>query len=146
MVTTTMPCTPLRSTPPLARRTAVPLTLLVLLALGGCASTGSGSSTSGSRNEISREQLAERPEATVFDVVRRIHPRWLRSRAAGTSVSLDDSDIAVYINDQREPGGLRILRSLRAADLERIEYFDSRRATTRWGTGHPAGAIVLVLM
>jgi hypothetical protein len=116
-----------------------------LLVAGGCASTGAGSA-GGSRDEITREQLLEMPQATAFDVVRRLRGRWLRPRGAGTSMQLDASNIVVYVNDQREPGGINALRSFRAGALQSIEYFDSSRATTRWGTGHPAGAIVLSLL
>lgn len=125
---------------------ALPLLLLTLLAAGGCASTGSSSSAGASRDEITREQLAEMPEVSAYDAIRRTQARWLRPRGAGTSMNLDPEDIAVYIDDQRDPGGLSVLRSFRTNQLEKIEYFDSRRATTRWGTGHPAGAIVLVLL
>jgi hypothetical protein len=123
---------------------AAPL-LVALLVVGGCASTGTGGS-SGSRDEITREQLLEMPQATAFDVVRRLRGRWLRPRGAGTSVRLDPTDIVVYVNNQREPGGIESLRSFRAGELQSIEYFDSSRATTRWGTGHPAGAIVISML
>ncbi|HKK94183.1 MAG TPA: hypothetical protein VJ925_12170 [Longimicrobiales bacterium] len=123
---------------PLRRRigAALPLLLLALLAVGGCASTGS--STSGPRNEITREQLAEMPEASAYDAIRRLNGRWLRPRPGGGSV-------AVYINNQRDTDGVDALRSYRSGEIQKIEYFDARRATTRWGTGHSSGAIVLTL-
>ena len=126
--------------------TWIPVLLLAALTAGGCASTGSSSGVSSDRNEIGREQLADMPEASAYDAIRRLQPRWLRPRSAGTRMNLSAEDIAVYVNDQRDPGGLSVLRAFGTTQLERIEYFDSRRATTRWGTGHPAGAIVLVLL
>ena len=118
------------------------LLLALLVALGGCASTGT-SSTGGSRDEITREQMAEMPQATAYDVVRRFHNEWLRPRGVGTSANPDANAVAVYVDGQRDPAGLDALRSYRASELMSIEYFDSRRATTRWGTGHSAGAILL---
>lgn len=125
---------------------AAPL-LVALLVLGGCASSGvSSSASSGSRDEITREQLLEMPEATAFDVVRRLRGRWLRPRGAGTSIRLAATDVIVYINNQREPGGVDALRSFRAGGLQSIEFFDASQATIRWGTGHPAGAIVVSIL
>jgi hypothetical protein len=49
---------------------------------------------------------------------------------------------AVYLNNQRLPE-LENLRNFPAANIEEIRYLNAQDATTLYGTGNAAGAIIV---
>jgi hypothetical protein len=49
----------------------------------------------------------------------------------------------VFLDEQRL-GGPSTMRGLPIENVREIRYVAPRDATTRWGTGYPAGAIVVV--
>jgi hypothetical protein len=52
-------------------------------------------------------------------------------------------DLVVYLNDNRL-GGTDQLRQLAISEISEIRYYSASEATTKWGTGHSAGAIQIV--
>jgi hypothetical protein len=50
----------------------------------------------------------------------------------------------VYVDGVRS-GDFSYLESLRIEEVERVRFINARDATTRWGTGHPGGAIEVFL-
>ncbi len=118
----------------------LPITLVMLLglAVGACSTTGTatGSEARGSRDLITEEELAQSPDLSLYDAVRRMRPQWLQVRGTGTESP------RVYV-DGASRGGLDELRSLRVPDVREVRYMGSRDATTRFGTGHTGGAILV---
>jgi outer membrane cobalamin receptor len=109
----------------------------------------------GDSNRLTQEQLAGAQVETVFDAVRRLRPNWLRQRAvnslqggntAGAPISVGgstpSSEVVVYVDGARV-GGPEVLRSIPANAAEAVEYLDGASATSRFGTGNVAGAIVI---
>jgi len=102
--------------------------------LAACAS-GSGGPAGPRRNAnlITAEEMADYAFPTVLDAIRRLRPRWLQPRAGSGSPQA--------ILDGTRLGGLDQLRVIDVADIVSIRFLSASDATTRYGTGFPAGAI-----
>jgi hypothetical protein len=108
------------------------------------------------RDLITREEIQDRaPDSkTALDVVQRLRPHFLRERSAGRMSSALSPDSArtgtavrqpvqAYVNGAR--GTTASLRNIQAAAVIDILYLNAADATTRFGTGHDNGAIVVRL-
>ena len=109
--------------------------------LGACSSSSGGSS--GPRrdpNLITAEEMAEYTTLTAVDVVRRLRPRWLQGRGAGTG----GSNLPQLILDGARMGDASNgLRSISVSDVSEMRYMSASDATMRYGTNFPGGAIVV---
>lgn len=116
-------------------------TVVVALAATGCASSGSGGSDYNS-DLITTEELRDVNDQVnnAYDAVRRLRSSWLRARSS--SFSGDRPTPPVFVNGTRF-GETDALYSINVSDIERMEYLDSRDATTQFGTGYTAGAILV---
>ena len=105
------------------------------LGLTGCASSGGGSRPAGaSSNRIVQAELLELTDMDAYQAVQRLRSGWLRPRGGGTP--------RLYINGARR-SGLGDLRSYSANQIVQMELLNSSDATTRFGTGHQSGAILV---
>ena len=124
------------------RRTAIVILSFLALALvtSGCASAGQGEGgSSGSRNVIDREALFDMEGMNAYEAIQRLRPTWLRARRTGMgSPQLP----GLVVNDQQSE--LYNLRTMRIEGIEEIRYVEARDASIRYGTGFPAGVIVVV--
>ena len=123
--------------------------LLLVLVLAGCgaAATASGG---GNSNLITSELLREAdPEGlSVYQIIQRNRPRWLRAARGDTSFGnvAGGSDVSYFARvllDGIPYGDLNALRSLEIISVESIEYMSGSDATTRYGTGYGGGAIIV---
>ncbi|HWP83534.1 MAG TPA: hypothetical protein VNN76_12880 [Bacteroidota bacterium] len=80
-------------------------------------------------DEIAREPIIN----TAFQAVERLRPQWLATRKARA---------LVYWDNVRQ-GGIESLRAIAASNVAEIRFIDSHEATTRFGTGHTNGAILV---
>lgn len=110
--------------------------ICALVVLVGCASGGEGRR---SRGAITAEELTSTGASDCFEAVRALRPQWLRARAAPTP--RDPNPEPRVIVDGTPRGGLAELSLIPTADVESIRFMGSSDATTRFGTGYPAGAI-----
>jgi hypothetical protein len=124
------------------------------LLVAGCAS-GSGSATQTGetapqrapvrrdRNVLLRTELSEvqQVEMTVYQAIRQFRPNMLMGTPASTMTGTAPA-LSVYVDDTRQ-GGVEALSQIRMTEVERIEYMNGSEATTRFGTGHSGGAIVI---
>ena len=119
------------------------LFLGLALCLEACASS-SGSSDTSSRDTITREQMLETQSITAYDVIRTLHPRWLRARSQ-TVGAADARPLTptVYLDGTRM-GGLDILAVYQVRYIHEIHYLDPGRAAIRYGMGFPRGVIEIV--
>ena len=111
--------------------------------LAGCASGGGG--TYASPDLLTAEQLANYQHMNAFDAIRQLRPQWLRSNRGQSSVrasSQQQRGLRVYV-DGILLGGTADLRSLEVRAIHEARFLDSREATTRFGTNHAEGAIVV---
>lgn len=102
----------------------------------GCASGGAGGEGRTSRDPdlISAEELADYSSLNCLEIVERLRPRWLQRRGS-------EQNPVVYQDGNRLGSAQDVLGSIPANDVQSLKYLDSSDATTRYGTGHVAGAI-----
>lgn len=134
---------------------------VVGVVLGACASGGSSSASTsgatttpagprGSANVIVESEIAATGLQTIYEVVERLRPNMLRTRgqvgrvsgASATEAGASSSSIKVYLNGT-QIGDLTALRNIQASSVKRVEYLGASDATTRFGTGVDAGAILV---
>ena len=132
-----------RPTVPKVRRTTKSLLLLALFA--GITACGAARSSPGgtSSDLITRSQIESLDDRTAFDLVQLLRPRWLTARMRGTLGNPTPAYAEVYVDGLRY-GPLESLYQIPTNTIERIEYLGSLDATTRYGTGHMGGAILVV--
>lgn len=109
------------------------------ITLTGCAGSGGGATEGprrGSTNSISADEIAGVAELDLYSAINRLRPTWLRPQSRGTLPT-------VVLDGTPQPGGVNILRSLRASDVSELQYMSASDATTRYGTGYTAGAIIV---
>lgn len=117
------------------------LLLPLLLIVAACATASSGGSGR-STNELLREEILQLQVVTAYQAVERARPQWLNSRASPTPTSPDGAEPVVYIDGIRA-GDLGELVQIRADVVVRMEYMRPSDATSRYGTNHQGGAILV---
>jgi hypothetical protein len=111
----------------------------LVMGLTACASSGGTARPSGaSANRIVRAELeAFGGQADAYQAVQRLRPRWLQVRSG-----MGNTSVVLYVDGGRL-GGVTELRSLRPSQIEQMEYMSASDATTRFGTGHSGGAVLV---
>ncbi len=121
------------------------LFVLVASLLAGCGGMATASG-GGNSNLITSELLREAdPEGlSVYQIIQRNRPRWLREARGDTSFgNVESLAFARVVLDGAPFGGIDELRSLLADEVDSIEYLSASDATTRFGTGYSGGAILV---
>ena len=133
----------------MARQRSLVIAALAVV-VAGCASGGHRPLANGNSNVITTEEIAAQSSATnAFEVIQRLRPSFLRTRGAvhgapsASGNRFEPVDLVVYMNDSRL-GGSDNLRQIPISEVLEIRYFSAADATTKWGTGHSAGAIQIV--
>jgi hypothetical protein len=89
---------------------------------------------------VLEKELRESSALTALEFVRERRPQWLSRR--GASLGGSPPEPVVYLAHARI-GGLQALGQLPTANIRELRYFNATEATSRWGTGPLAGAIVV---
>ena len=108
------------------------------------------------RDLITRAEIQDRaPEVkSAFDVVQRLRPHFLRERSTGSITSpltaegnrntaASRQPVQLYVNGAKSGIPAVSLREIPAAAVIDILYLNASDATTRFGTGHDNGAILV---
>jgi hypothetical protein len=121
------------------RLRALPALLLLLAAATACASSGatSGTQRRGSREVITEEEIAAVEVSTALDLIQRLRPEFLRPRGGGTA-----GQVAIYLDGVRQQNS-SVLQTISKEMVREVRYINAADATTRFGTGHAAGAILV---
>lgn len=106
-----------------------------------CAGSGSASSRSTSR-VLTAEDLADVAELNCYQAVQRLRPGWLRTRGRVSFTA--QQGIRLYV-DGMARGYVDEMVSIRANAVEEIRYLSAPEATSRFGTDHVDGAILVTL-
>lgn len=114
--------------------------------VSGCATTRNEGR--GEREVLTAEQISGVQGArNLYDVVQRLRPRWLNTRAEFRSITGERAQILVY-QDKSRLGGVDMLRQLSPSAARELHYLDGPTAAgTLPGIGmatHVAGAIIVV--
>ena len=121
----------------------LPLLLAVLLAVPAGLSAQDPPKPTKHPDLITRQEIEALKEAqTAFEVVTRLRPNWLNTRQGSITQPL--GDVVVYVDEVRRGGraALREVERLQIGEIRRIRGID---ATTRFGTDHEHGAILVKL-
>ena len=86
------------------------------------------------RDVVTRGELATVNDLTAYDAIARLRPLYLHGRGGYYPT--------IYV-DNLPYGDLASLRDLRVEGIAEIRYLDAVTATTRLGTGHTGGAILV---
>ena len=96
----------------------------------------------GQTGDITRTELDEGPFTSAHHAIERLRPSWLRRRGART-LSNPDPRPVVWLDGVRL-GRIEELLSIKAETVETISLLSPTDATTRFGTGHASGALVVI--
>ena len=124
-------------------RHRLPVLIVAVLAVACASGSTEGTDDGSSSATIVEEEFASVRELDGYDAVRRLRPRWLRGR--GASSFNRPGGLRVYVNGMSR-GGVAELRRLRASNISQMRYLTGREATTRFGTDHVDGAILVTLI
>lgn len=123
-------------------RLAALAVLTLAVGLTACASSSGGGRSGTSRNApISAEDLDKWSDQDLFTVVQRLRPHWLQSRA--TYTGMGRQEIAAILDGVIQQDPYDFLRGFRAGDAREVRYMGAADATTLYGTGMSAGAILV---
>lgn len=92
-----------------------------------------------SRNLITSEEIAKASAADAYDLIRELRPTWFSSRGV-VSGDAYAGGIVIYLDGIKQNS----VDDIKAIAVERIKearFYNASDATTRFGTGHPSGAI-----
>ncbi len=113
----------------------------MLIVLGCSPATQEGFDEPLSRADvITRRQIEEANVRTAFEVIYKLQPSWLQTRVRSARFTVDP--IRVYVDDTNR-GDVEVLRSLYVDDIREMRHLEASEATTRFGTGHTSGAILV---
>lgn len=124
-----------------AHRSVAALTLLSLVAVLGCASSGTGSRRSGDPDRLTLEELERSSQLDLLSVIQQLRPRWLTQRTPMTFAG--STLVAVIIDGIRQNGSAETLRSIPVSTVQEARYLSAADATTQYGTDMAGGAIVV---
>ena len=108
-----------------------------------CATTTRRPATGTSPSVLLADEISAAGARTVHDAIARLRPSWLRGRRG--RISMQDptaGEVVVYLDGARY-GGQRSLASIRVETVLDLTFLAASDATTRFGTGHGGGAILI---
>ena len=126
------------------------------VAVVGCGGGGAGSAAQpnsatptrnrGAANLITEAEINGTAYQNALEVVQNLRPQMLIPRGVGSDASgmlAASIPIIIYMDDVRlgEPSSLSNIPSNR---IKEIRFMNSRDATTRYGTGHSSGVILVI--
>lgn len=116
--------------------------IALALIMASCSSVGTGSATSRFSNVITAEELADVDYMNGLEALRRLRPNWLRVRGQGTFSRQASAGIRLYV-DGRRRNDIFELERIQTSDIREMRFLTGREATTRYGTDHGDGAILI---
>lgn len=114
----------------------------LVAALAACSSATQSSRAAQDRSILSSDEIQTVAATTAHEAVSRLRPEWLRRRGRISIQNPGAGEVVVYVDDVRF-GGPESLRSIRVESVLQMERLDASDATTRFGTGHAGGAILV---
>ena len=118
--------------------------LMIALAVASlaCAQATQTTGTGTSRRTLLGDQIRAASVSTAYDAVARLRPEWLRRRGPISVRRPEAGEVLVYLDDMRY-GETRMLHSIPAESVLQMEFLSGSEATTRYGTGHGGGVILV---
>lgn len=127
------------------RRAQLAALLMVTAACGATRSAArSSASPFGNRDLITYEEIKanKTPGWSAYDLIAQMRPHFLRSRGATSFRDPTPVRAVVYL-DGVFYGKLDALKTLNIEEIREIQFINAGDATTRFGTDHLGGAILI---
>ncbi len=122
------------------------IALALGLVVGGCGTGRAPEAGYGfrNRNVITYDEISmsRTGGSSAYDLIQRLRPEYLRSRGTSSLSNITPVTAVVYIDEVRY-GQLESLRTLSADQIREVHYINASDATTRFGTDHVGGAILI---
>ncbi|HEX7049185.1 MAG TPA: hypothetical protein VF188_03150 [Longimicrobiales bacterium] len=121
--------------------------LIFVMMLGSTAGCATARPDGGQRqqNVLTRAEMAPVKVSSLYEVVRRLRPRWLRISSGPRSIT-GETEVVVF-QGQAFLGGTEVLRQMSPDMVVELRYLDGAQASAALpglGSRHVAGAIVIV--
>lgn len=119
------------------------LYILGLAAVVGCAS-GAGQSgvvPAADRNVITDSEITSVPSASLYDLIEKLRPHFVRSHGQTSLNATPSASFAAVFVDGHPYGDITQLRSLVAAQVQEVHYYDAITAQQRFGLTGGNGVI-----
>ena len=118
------------------------VSLAVLSGVVSCSPRTGGAVRPRPQEDITRPELEEVLSASAYGAIEQLRPSWLFHRRAPTPTNPNPEPMA-YV-DRAQLRRFDELRTIPVEDIERIQFLNASDATTRFGTGHMWGAIIVI--
>jgi len=96
--------------------------------------------TSGDRNIITQTEIAQLPSSSLYDLIQKVRPEFLRSRGT-SSFSTPNTEYPVVFVDGRQYGDIASLRTLVSAQISQVRFYDAMSAQAKFGVIKASGVI-----
>jgi hypothetical protein len=96
------------------------------------------------QNVLTGDEVRRTGVGNLWDALRRLRPQWMRARGTASMVGQRAVEPVVYVAGLLH-GDLRTLQRMNTIQVRRVEFIDALDATTRFGTGHSGGVILVDL-
>jgi len=104
------------------------VTVMVAMALVGCAGAGGGESTRSDSSRLEAEEFASMNVSTLYDAIRRLRPRWLEARSTRSAFGGSGETEVLVFMDRTLLGGVDELRRLGLETAAWIEHMSGSDA------------------
>lgn len=122
-----------------------PILVLAVVAPLGCATPRSGAKPAAERDLLLAAEIERTSASSAYDAVRQLRPEWLRRRGRSSIQNASAEALVIYLDGARL-GSVSTLRSITVGSILEIRHLDATEATTRFGTGHAGGALLIRTM
>lgn len=124
---------------------ATPRVLVLLLAaLAACAPAGTGG-PGGSSDLITAQEIQANPSPNIYELIRKLHPTWLRGRGVTTLRDPAAANAIVVYLDETRYGGVESLRQLSTSGIRAIRYLSPASPGVRVQGNENAYVIQIVM-
>lgn len=110
-----------------------------LCAWGGAAAAQQTTGTR-DRDRLSGDEIRATNKDNLFDAIRALRPQWMNRRGRGTILG---QEFVVVYRDGFAEGPPAVMREMNLQEVTEVVYLNAADATTRYGTGHQNGAILI---
>ena len=125
------------------------ISLVVVAAMIGCASGGSGRTPVSPRMAriLGADEVfaAKADQGSAYDALARLRPNWLAVHGVSSFDNRDAEYAIVYVDGQHH-GSLETLRSIPASDVRAYKYYDVTEAGATFGLQAGTGGVIALTL
>ncbi|MGH7667965.1 MAG: hypothetical protein ACRENQ_00600 [Gemmatimonadaceae bacterium] len=94
-------------------------------------------------NVITEDEIRSAEEGTIYDVIAKLRPQYLRDRGP---IALEGGvhDVATVFLNSQEYGPINIMRNVPAGNISEVRYYSGIDAVTKFGRYYGTGVIQLI--